>query len=97
MATCAHISLMRKVTPSALGCEDCLAAGRHDWVHLRLCMHCGHVGCCDNSPGRHATKHFSATAHPIIRSYEPGEHWFWCYPDELYFELEGAPTGPARP
>jgi uncharacterized UBP type Zn finger protein len=64
-------------------------------MHLRLCLTCGHVGCCDQSPGRHATKHFAATSHPIIRSLEPGEDWFWCYIDELLFELEGAPP-PAR-
>jgi hypothetical protein len=97
MAICDHIGLIRDVVPSAPGCEDCLAAGRTDWVHLRLCMQCGHVGCCDNSPGRHATRHFLATAHPIIRSYEPDEDWFWCYVDEVMFELEGAPPGPSRP
>jgi uncharacterized UBP type Zn finger protein len=55
-------------------------------VHLRLCMECGHVGCCDSSIGKHATKHFHATKHPIIRSFEPGEDWLWCYVDELMFE-----------
>ena len=61
-----------------------------DWVHLRICMRCGHVGCCDDSQNRHATKHFEATAHPIIRSFEPGEAWGWCFADEVFFEsLDG--------
>jgi hypothetical protein len=94
---CSHIHLIRKVVPSSTGCEECLAAGRRDWVHLRLCQHCGHVGCCDNSPGRHATKHFLVTGHPIIRSFEPGEDWFWCYIDEVMFELEGAPAPLSHP
>jgi CPA1 family monovalent cation:H+ antiporter len=83
VAPCPHMRLARAVTPTTDGCADCLASGRRDWVHLRLCMTCGHVGCCDSSPGRHATKHFLATAHPIVRSLEPGEDWFWCYVDEL--------------
>lgn len=65
--------------PRSEGCEECLKSGS-DWVHLRLCLECGHVGCCDNSPNKHATKHFHATKHPVIRSYEPGEEWAWCYP-----------------
>jgi hypothetical protein len=73
------------------GCEDCLAEGREDWVHLWVCQDCGHVGCCDNSPGRHATAHFRVAGHPVIRSYEPGEDWYWCYVDQVLFELEGAP------
>jgi uncharacterized UBP type Zn finger protein len=64
------------------------------WVHLRMCSSCGHVGCCDDSKNRHATKHQQETQHPIIRSFEPGEEWYWCYPDELFFELEGAPAAP---
>ncbi len=68
------------------GCEECLATGG-TWVHLRMCQACGHVGCCDNSPGRHATGHHHATEHPIIRSVEPGEDWSWCYVDELAFRL----------
>ncbi|MDP9073428.1 MAG: UBP-type zinc finger domain-containing protein [Actinomycetota bacterium] len=94
---CTHVPLIQDVIPSSAGCQDCLAAGRHDWVHLRLCMTCGHVGCCDSSPGRHATKHFMATTHPIVRSYEPGEDWFWCYQDEVLFELEGAPPAHSHP
>ncbi|MCU1378835.1 MAG: hypothetical protein JWN29_1818 [Acidimicrobiales bacterium] len=86
MEVCSHLGQMRDVTPSAPGCEDCLAAGRRDWVHLRMCMSCGHVGCCDQSPGKHATKHFGGTQHPIIRSFQPGERWLWCYVDEVMLE-----------
>jgi uncharacterized UBP type Zn finger protein len=81
MPACKHLSQIRDVTPSAEGCEDCLKIGSK-WVQLRLCMECGHVGCCDSSPNRHATKHFQKTKHPIIRSFEPGEKWLWCYVDE---------------
>ncbi len=70
---------------------------RHDWAHLRMCEECGHVGCCDSSPGRHATKHFALTAHPLVRSFEPGEGWFWCYADQVSFELESVPPGPWHP
>ena len=80
--TCAHVAQIRAVRPSAQGCEDCLRTG-DAWVHLRLCMACGHVGCCDSSPNRHATKHFHKTTHPIVRSLEPGEDWGWCYEDEV--------------
>ena len=73
------------VTPSAEGCEDCLKTG-DTWVHLRMCMTCGHVGCCDSSKNKHATKHFHGTKHPIIRSAEPGEGWYWCYVDELLLD-----------
>jgi uncharacterized UBP type Zn finger protein len=88
MAVCAHLDEIRPVTPSAEGCEDCLRTGGR-WLHLRLCMTCGHVGCCDNSPNKHATKHYHATKHPIIRSFEPGEDWAWCYDDEVMLD----PTG----
>lgn len=64
------------------GCEDCLADGRNIWVHLRLCLTCGHVGCCDSSPWRHASAHFGETRHPVMRSFEPGETWRWCFVDE---------------
>ena len=67
------------------GCEECLAAGG-EWVHLRLCLECGHVGCCDDSPSKHATKHFHHTKHPVIRSFEPGEDWGWCYVDNVMFD-----------
>jgi uncharacterized UBP type Zn finger protein len=79
-ATDAHI---KKVTPSSKGCEDCLKIGG-TWVHLRECLECGHVGCCDSSPHKHATAHFHATKHPIMRSFEKGEDWRWCYIDQAY-------------
>lgn len=88
MSLCSHLSEVREVTPSGEGCKECIEMG-DSWKHLRLCMSCGHVGCCDNSKNRHATRHFHSTDHPIIRSFEPGEIWFWCYPDDLFFELEG--------
>jgi uncharacterized UBP type Zn finger protein len=78
---CTHLDMIQKVVPSAQGCEDCLKIGGR-WVHLRICLTCGHVGCCDNSPNRHATKHFHETGHPIIQSFEPRERWVWCYIDE---------------
>jgi len=81
-AGCGHLDQVRPVHPSARGCEECLAAGE-DWVHLRICLACGHVGCCDNSPHRHATGHFHATGHAVMRSAEPGDDWGWCYVDEV--------------
>ena len=85
MQYCEHIKEIRKVTPSADGCEDCLKIGGR-WVHLRMCESCGHVGCCDNSPNRHATKHYHSTQHPIVKSVEPGEEWGYCYPDDVFYE-----------
>jgi hypothetical protein len=85
--TCTHLDQIREVKPSAKGCEECLKMGSH-WVHLRECQICGHVGCCDSSLNKHATKHFHATGHPIIQSFEPGEDWYWCYIDQLMFDLE---------
>ncbi len=82
---CQHLAEIRSVSPHTAGCEDCLRLG-DDWVHLRLCQTCGHVGCCDNSKNKHATKHFHASAHPIIKSFEPGEEWGWCYVDEIFFD-----------
>jgi uncharacterized UBP type Zn finger protein len=82
---CPHLAEIKPVTPSARGCEDCMKTGDR-WVHLRLCEICGHVGCCDSSPNRHATKHFKATQHPIIKSFEPGEEWGYCYVDDMFFE-----------
>ena len=73
------------VNPSSEGCQECLESG-DAWVHLRLCLSCGHVGCCDDSPNKHATRHAHATKHPVIRSYEPGEEWAYCYPDEAFTE-----------
>lgn len=92
MTGCRHLSAVLDVAPrTPNGCEECLAAGK-TWVHLRLCLTCGHVGCCDNSQGKHATKHYHRTQHPIMRSYEPGEDWAWCYVDQLF--MEPAPTPP---
>jgi len=83
--SCAHLDQIRDVKPSAAGCEECLKM-KDRWVHLRMCLTCGHVGCCDSSKNKHATKHFHATSHPIVRSIEPGERWRWCYVDELMME-----------
>ena len=84
--TCIHVKdLPASVTPSAQGCEDCLRTG-DSWVQLRLCLSCGHVGCCDSSKNKHATAHNHATQHPIIQSFEPGQSWRWCYPDQLMIE-----------
>lgn len=86
MTRCQHVNQIRDVHPQTNGCEECLKAGS-PWVHLRLCLTCGHVGCCDSSPNKHATKHFHATSHPVVRSLEPGESWGWCYVDEQMFEF----------
>jgi hypothetical protein len=83
---CTHLNQIAHVAPSALGCEECLKTGE-PWVHLRLCRTCGHVGCCDDSPNRHATKHFHATNHPIIEGYDPPEGWGWCFVDKLMLDL----------
>jgi uncharacterized UBP type Zn finger protein len=89
--TCTHTLEIKDVIPSTLdGCEDCLREGTR-WVHLRECLSCGHIGCCDNSPRRHATAHWRSTDHPIVRSFEPGEAWAWCYVDELFLQ-EAAPA-----
>lgn len=85
MENCKHISEIKDVTPSAAGCEDCLKIGA-SWVHLRLCETCGHVGCCDSSPNHHATKHFYDTNHPIVKSFEKGEDWGYCYVDDMFYE-----------
>lgn len=85
MNTCEHLIEIREVRPSADGCEECLKIGS-GWVHLRLCRSCGHVGCCDNSRNRHATKHFRSSGHPIIESFEPGEKWGYCYVEEMFYE-----------
>jgi uncharacterized UBP type Zn finger protein len=88
---CTHLDQVQDVKPSGDGCVECLADGGR-WVHLRVCMTCGHVGCCDSSPGKHATAHFHSTGHPIVQSYEPGENWWWCYQDNLAFEVADAPS-----
>jgi uncharacterized UBP type Zn finger protein len=86
---CTHLDQIRDVTPrTPQGCEECLKIGS-SWVHLRLCLECGHVGCCDSSPHKHATKHFHHTQHPIMRSFEPGETWGWCYVDDLQLDNPG--------
>jgi uncharacterized UBP type Zn finger protein len=95
VAACTHLDTIGDVTPSGPGCVECLASGGR-WVHLRVCQSCGHVGCCDSSPGRHATGHYHDTGHQVIRSYEPGEDWYWCYVDEAAFELD-VPPGPSHP
>ena len=79
---CSHMDQMRDVEPSADGCEDCLAIGG-TWLHLRMCLACGHVGCCDQSPNRHARAHFQNVGHALIRSFEPGETWARCWADEV--------------
>jgi len=88
MATkhCGHLDQVRNPKPNTNGCEECLATG-DTWVHLRMCMVCGHVGCCDSSKNRHATRHYHGTHHPVVRSIEPGEQWGWCYPDELVLDF----------
>jgi hypothetical protein len=84
--SCTHLGAIEAVTPSALGCEECLRIGS-PWLHLRLCRTCGHVGCCDESPNRHATAHFHLTGHPIIEGYDPPEGWGWWYVDATFIEL----------
>jgi Zn-finger in ubiquitin-hydrolases and other protein len=83
---CTHLGGIRDVTPSAPGCEECLQSGSV-WLHLRICRSCGHVGCCDDSPNRHASAHAASSDHPIIRSLEPGERWSWCYIDEVALNI----------
>jgi CPA2 family monovalent cation:H+ antiporter-2 len=86
MSSCSHLDQVRPVTPGTpAGCEECLKTGSW-WVHLRLCLTCGHVGCCDSSPGKHASNHFYSSHHPLVKSYEPGEDWAWCYADRTMLE-----------
>jgi uncharacterized UBP type Zn finger protein len=96
MADCSHLDQVTidELPESVDGCEDCLASG-DPWLHLRICLTCGHVGCCDDSPNRHATAHATETGHPIIRSLQPGEEWSWCYRDELVMRLPDV-TGETR-
>ena len=89
--SCSHIDTIVTVTPSADGCEECLKIGGR-WVHLRICRTCGHVGCCDDSPNTHATKHFHVTGHPIMETYVPKEGWGWCYVDEVMLDLSAVKT-----
>ncbi|NVJ21151.1 UBP-type zinc finger domain-containing protein [Myxococcus sp. AM011] len=86
MATeCKHIEQAGNPEARTDGCEECLKMGAQ-WVHLRRCLECGHVGCCDSSPNKHATKHFHQTKHPVIQSFEPGETWVWCFEDKLMMD-----------
>lgn len=88
MATCTHLDQVLLLEPAepVAGCEECLRTGGR-WVHLRMCQTCGQIGCCDSSPGRHASKHAAEASHPVLRSVEPGEQWSWCVIDEVAFEL----------
>ena len=89
---CTHLDQVNAAArPSAEGCEDCLKAGGR-WVHLRMCRVCGHVGCCDASPARHARAHNAASGHPLISSFEPHEDWWWCFADEVGFTVEDQPS-----
>jgi uncharacterized UBP type Zn finger protein len=101
MASCTHLGTIEitELPASVAGCEDCLRSGS-PWLHLRICLACGHVGCCDDSPNRHATAHARTSGHPIIRSLEPGEDWCWCYVDELGMripEIHGVTRIPPSP
>jgi uncharacterized UBP type Zn finger protein len=98
MPNCTHLDQVQitELPESVEGCEECLKAG-DPWLHLRICLTCGKVGCCDDSPNRHATAHWhSHPDHPVIRSFEPGEDWWYCYEDDIAFELEGAPPAPSH-
>ena len=101
MPDCTHLDhvLITELPEEVPGCAECLATG-DKWLHLRICLECGHVGCCDDSPNRHASAHAAATSHPIIRSLEPGERWSWCFVDELAMiipEVEGTTRIPPSP
>lgn len=80
--TCSHLDQIKVKHPGKHVCEDCVKTG-DKWVHLRMCLTCGKVGCCDSSKNKHATKHFHSDHHPLMRSIEPGEAWVWCYVDEM--------------
>lgn len=98
MAQCTHLDQIEvtQLPPSVDGCEDCLKTG-DPWLHLRICLTCGHVGCCDDSPNRHATAHAHGTSHPIIRSLQPDEEWSWCYVDEVAMQISGIEGHPRIP
>ena len=93
--TCTHLGAIQAVAPSGDGCLECLKTG-DTWVHLRRCASCGHVGCCDSSRNKRATRQFLSSEHPLVQSFEPGEDWYWCYPDMLAFELEGGGPSPSH-
>jgi uncharacterized UBP type Zn finger protein len=90
MPSCEHLDQVRihRLPESVEGCEDCLAIGG-EWLHLRICLECGKVGCCDSSPNRHARAHAHGTGHPLIRSIEPGETWSWCFEDDVALAIDG--------
>jgi uncharacterized UBP type Zn finger protein len=98
MTTCTHLDhvLVTELPPSVDGCEECLRTGGA-WLHLRICLECGFVGCCDSSPGRHASAHARADSHPIMRSLEPGEDWSWCFVDEVAMRIAGVTGHTAIP
>ena len=87
---CTHLDqvVVHRLPATVAGCEDCLATG-DKWLHLRICLGCGHVGCCDDSPNRHATAHAATSGHALIRSLEPGEDWSWCFVDEVALRIPG--------
>jgi Zn-finger in ubiquitin-hydrolases and other protein len=93
---CKHTDQIRDVSPSGPGCVECLANDGW-WVQLRRCAICGHIGCCDSSPNKHATKHAHVTGHPIIQSYEPNEDWLWCYIDKVTFDIPMMSSSPSHP
>src|SRR3954463_13863126 len=94
--SCEHLDHIHDVDPVATGCVECLRTGGA-WMHLRRCTECGNVGCCDQSPNKHATAHFHETAHPIIQSFEQGEDWYYCFVDDFMFEVEGEAASPSHP
>ena len=101
MPACSHLDTIEitELPESIAGCEDCLEIGGQ-WCHLRICLACGHVGCCDSSPNRHATAHSRESGHPLVRSAQPGEDWSWCYVDEVTMriaEVQGEPSIPPSP
>jgi len=95
MNQCQHLDAIKPVAASNDGCSECLLIGS-SWVHLRRCATCGHVGCCDSSPHRHATRHFRDTAHPLVQSFEPGEDWYWCYVDGVAFNIPDQGPSPSH-
>jgi Zn-finger in ubiquitin-hydrolases and other protein len=101
MPTCSHLDTITvtELPDSVAGCEDCLREGGK-WLHLRICLSCGHVGCCDDSPNKHATAHRGSSGHQLIRSLEPGEDWCWCYEDEVAMvipQIHGSTQIPSSP
>ncbi|MES2290376.1 MAG: UBP-type zinc finger domain-containing protein [Pseudomonadota bacterium] len=95
MARCGHLITINQVTPQSPGCAECLESGSW-WVHLRVCRSCGHVGCCDDSPNKHATAHFQATRHPIIEGYDPPEGWGWCFVEQVEVDLPDTTPQPGQ-